>query len=101
MRPLRSSAINREEVFDLKRFVEIFFICLLLCFIGLFFFGGLLLSNIWFVLIFIAFLMAVSISSYIHHDDRIEALEKKLAQLTGEAPPEEATLPEAPDFPTD
>lgn len=75
----------------MKQFLEVFLICLVVCFVTLFFLGGLLLSNIWAIMVFIAFLMAISITAFMHHEDRIEALEKKLAQLQGgnDPPPEE------------
>lgn len=65
----------------MKLFFETFIICLILCFVTLFFLGGLLLSNIWAAMSFIAFLLAIWITTYIRQADRIDALEKMLAQL--------------------
>lgn len=74
----------------MKLFFEAFVICLILCFVTLFFLGGLLLRNIWAAMAFIAFLLAISVTTFMRQADRIDALEKKLAQLqqTNESSPE-------------
>ncbi len=59
-------------------------VCLVLCVITLFFFGGLLFSNIWAVIVFAALLLAILITVLKNLDSKIEELEKKIQQLQNE-----------------
>ena len=66
----------------MKNFFASFLGCLLLCFIVAFFFGGLLMSNIWAILILVALFLAILITAFLSQDARMEELEKKISQLT-------------------
>lgn len=50
--------------------------------VSTFFFAGLLLSNIWAVVVFISFVAAIQITAFMSQEDRIEVLEKKLEEMT-------------------
>lgn len=65
----------------MKDFFAIFIASLILCLIIIFFFGGLLFTNIWAVLILISLLSAIIIKIFNNQDLRIIELEKKIEQL--------------------
>ncbi|MBM4763843.1 hypothetical protein [Bacillus sp. B15-48] len=65
----------------MKEFISTFFVCLVICGIATFFFAGLILSNIWYITILIAFLLAVIITVFINQESRIEELEKKVEEV--------------------
>ncbi|MDD3706216.1 MAG: hypothetical protein PHC45_09180 [Clostridiaceae bacterium] len=63
-------------------FISTFFVCLITCGIFTFLFAGLILSNIWYITIVVAFLLAVAITIYMNQETRIEELEKKMEELS-------------------
>lgn len=65
----------------MKEFIGTFLACIVICWIGAFFFLGLLLENIWALIIFVAFVLAVFITIIIKQETRMEELEKKVEQL--------------------
>ncbi len=65
----------------MKNFISTFFACLVLCVVAAFFFAHLIFTNIWAIVIFVAFLLAVFITAFMNHESRIEELEKKMEQL--------------------
>lgn len=65
----------------MKSFLHNLLICLILCAVGTFFFGYLLLSNIWVLTVFVAFFFAILITIFVSQDARIERLEKEVKQL--------------------
>lgn len=65
----------------MKDFFAIFIASLILCLIIIFFFGGLLFTNIWAILVLISLLSAIIIKIFINLDLRIIELEKKIEQL--------------------
>ncbi len=62
----------------MKEFISTFFICLVICGVATFFFAGLILNNIWAIVIIVAFLLAVLITAFMNQESRIEELEKKM-----------------------
>lgn len=66
----------------MNNFFPNFFLCLILCAVGTFFFGGLLLSNIWCLTVFFALFLAGLITVFSNQESRIEQLEKKVEQLS-------------------
>lgn len=64
----------------MKDFVATFFICLVACIIFTIFFAGLVFSNVWYIIIFAAFLLAILTTLFISQESRIEELEKKMEQ---------------------
>lgn len=66
-----------DEGFKLKEFISTFFICLVVCGIATFF-AGLILNNIWAIIVIVAFLLAVLITAFMNQESRIEDLEKKM-----------------------
>lgn len=72
---------NMEGVDNMKDFFAIFIGSLILCLIVIFFFGGLLFTNIWAVLVLISLISAIVIKAFISQDLRIDELEKKIEQL--------------------
>ena len=65
----------------MKDFFAIFIGSLILCLIVIFFFGGLLFTNIWAILVLISLIAALIIKIFINQDLRINELEKKIEQL--------------------
>lgn len=65
----------------MKEFIGTFLVCIVGCWIAAFFFLGLILENIWALIIFIAFVLAVFITVFMSQESRIEDLEKKVEKL--------------------
>ncbi|MGP4108197.1 hypothetical protein [Virgibacillus sp. L01] len=65
----------------MKEFIGTFLACIVICWIFSFFFLGLIVENIWALIIFIAFFLAVLITVFIKQESRIEELEKKVEKL--------------------
>lgn len=64
-------------------FVTNFFMSIVIVGVFTFFFAGLLFSNIWAMVILIAFVLSMAITAFMSQEDRIEALEKKIELLEG------------------
>ncbi|SDL05626.1 hypothetical protein [Natronincola ferrireducens] len=64
----------------MKGFISTFFACIVICLIATFFFAS-FLDNIWAIIVFIAFLLAVLITVFLNQESRIEELEKKMEKL--------------------
>lgn len=65
----------------MKDFIGTFLACIVMCWLFAFFFFGLIVENIWALIIFIAFVLAVLITIFIKQESRIEELEKKMEEL--------------------
>lgn len=65
----------------MKEFIGVFLACIVICWIFSFFFLGLIVENIWALIIFISFMLAVLITIFIKQESRIEDLEKKVEKL--------------------
>lgn len=65
----------------MKSFLSTFIACLILCVVLMFFFAGFFIGSIWRTVVLIAFLLSLLVTAFMHQDARIEALEKKIAQL--------------------
>lgn len=66
-------------------FIAVFFICLIIGFVGMFFLGSLILENIFGTITFFAFIAAILITSLLNLCDRIEQLEKRLNEIEGKS----------------
>ncbi|MDQ0158303.1 hypothetical protein [Alkalibacillus salilacus] len=66
----------------MKNFIGIFLACIVVTYIFSFFFLGLIVENVWALVIFAAFLLAVFITVFISQESRIEELEKKVEELS-------------------
>lgn len=65
----------------MKDFISTFFACLVVCVVAAFLFAGFFVTNIWAMIIFVAFLLAVLITIFMNQETRIEELEKKMEKL--------------------
>ena len=65
----------------MKEFIGTFLVSIVICWIVAFFFIGLILDNIWALIIFIAFLLAVLITVFMKQESRIEDLEEHVENL--------------------
>lgn len=65
----------------MKDFFSTFLICVVACWIFVFFFLGIILENLWLLIFFIAFVMAAFITIIIKQETRIEELEKKVEKV--------------------
>lgn len=66
----------------MKNFIGTFLASIVVTYIFSFFFLALIVENIWALIIFAAFLLAVFITVFINQESRIEALEKKVKELS-------------------
>lgn len=66
----------------------IFLICLVGCAVFVFFFGSLLFHSFWAIVVFAALLLTLFIKLFLYYEDKIEALEKRIA-LMEKGPPED------------
>lgn len=62
--------------------MSVFFACLFICWIAIFFFADFFFSNIWGIILIIALLFAVLITGFYKQAIRIENLEKKVEDLS-------------------
>lgn len=68
----------------MKEFIGTFLVCVVMCWVGAFFFLGLILENIWVLIILLAFIVAVLITIFMKQESRIDDLEKKVEKLVNE-----------------
>lgn len=66
----------------MKDFIATFLLCLVVCFIGIFFLGGFILTNPWLLITTVAFFLAIAIKLYTEQESRIAALEKALEKIS-------------------
>lgn len=65
----------------MKDFIGTFLACIVICSVLSFFFLYLILGNIWALIIFTAFFLAVLITILLNQQYKIEDLQKKVDQL--------------------
>lgn len=65
----------------MREFIGTLLACIVICWVFIFFFLGLIVENIWALVIFIAFVLALLITILIKQETRIEELEKKMEEL--------------------
>lgn len=65
----------------MKSFFGTFIMCLVLCYVFLFFGGGIILGNIWAALVFVALIITILITIFIHQETKIEELETRIKTL--------------------
>lgn len=65
----------------MKGFFGTFIMCLVLCYVFLFFGGGIILGNIWAALVFVALIITILITIFIHQETKIEELETRIKTL--------------------
>lgn len=65
----------------MKDFLTIFIACFVLSLVIIFFFGGLLFTNIWAIIILISLILSIFIKVFIDQALRIEELDNKIEQL--------------------
>lgn len=65
----------------MKDFLTIFIACFVLILIVLFFFGGLLFTNIWAIIILISLILSILIKTFISLALKVEELEKRIDEI--------------------
>ncbi|MBP1948287.1 hypothetical protein [Virgibacillus litoralis] len=65
----------------MKEFIGIFLAWIVICWIFVFFFLGLIVENIWGLIILISFVLTVFITVFMKQESRFEELEKKMEEL--------------------
>lgn len=73
----------------MKSFLGTFAISLILCYIFLFFGGVLIFENFWAILVFVAFIIAILITAFVHQETKIEELEIRIKTLESQSEPKE------------
>ena len=61
--------------------LTIFLICLVGCAVFAFFFGSLLFHSFWAIVVFAALLLTMFIKLFLYYEDKVEALEKRIALI--------------------
>lgn len=73
----------------MKDFLATFIVCMISCYIFLFFGGALILENIWIIPIFAALFLAILIKAFIHQETKLEELEERIKSMESRGGPEE------------
>jgi hypothetical protein len=73
----------------MKNFLGTFVISLILCYIFLFFGGALIFENIWAIIVFVALIIAILTTIFIHQVIKIEELEARIKTLESRSEPKE------------
>ncbi len=74
----------------MKNFLGTFAISLILCYIFLFFGGILIFENFfWAILVFVALIIAILITVFIHQETKTEELEARIKILEAQSEPKE------------
>lgn len=73
----------------MKSFLGTFAISLILCYIFLFFGGVLIFENFWAILVFVALIIAILITAFVHQETKIEELEARIKILESQSEPKE------------
>ncbi len=73
----------------MKNFLGTFAISLILCYIFLFFGGVLIFENFWAILVFVALIIAILTTVFIHQETKIEELEARIKILESQSKPKE------------
>lgn len=74
----------------MRSFIGTFIICLIVCYLFLFFGGVLIFENIWALIVFAAFSIAILITTFINQEIKIEELEKRMKVLESPKEPKES-----------
>lgn len=69
----------------MKSFLGTFAMSLILCYIFLFFGGVLIFENFWAILVFIALIIAILVTIFIHQETKIEELESRIKILESQS----------------
>ncbi|WP_069999954.1 hypothetical protein [Cellulosilyticum sp. I15G10I2] len=69
----------------MKNFLGTFAISLILCYIFLFFGGVLIFESFWAILVFVALIIAILITVFIHQETKIEELESRIKTLESQS----------------
>ena len=77
--------------------LAIFLICLVGCAVFAFFFGSLLFHSFWAIVVFAALLLTMFIKLSLYYEDKVEALEKRIALIENEKGTPEDTGEEKPE----
>ena len=73
----------------MKNFLGTFVLCLILCYIFLFFGGILIFENFGAILVFVALIITILITVFIHQETKIEELEERIKILESQSEPKE------------
>ena len=73
----------------MKNFLGTFAISLILCYLFLFFGGVLIFENFLGILVFVALIIAILITVFIHQETKIEELESRIEILESQSEPKE------------
>ena len=73
----------------MKNFLGTFAISIILCYIFLFFGGAFIFENFWAVLVFVALIIAILTTVFIHQETKIEELEARIKILEAQCKPKE------------
>jgi|LSQX01.3.fsa_nt_gb uncharacterized membrane protein YciS (DUF1049 family) len=80
-----TSFLWEEEA--MKSFLGTFAICFILCYIFLLFGGALIFENFWAILVFVALIITILTTAFIHQEIKIEELEARIKTLESQSEP--------------
>jgi hypothetical protein len=69
----------------MKNFLGIFAASLMLCYVFLFFGGVLIFENFWAILVFVALIITIVTTVFIHQETKIEELEARIKTLESQS----------------
>ena len=72
---------KKQEEMYMMGCLTIFLICLVGCAVFAFFFGSLLFHSFWAIVVFAALLLTMFIKLFLYYEDKVEALEKRIALI--------------------
>ncbi|AET67835.1 hypothetical protein Desor_2233 [Desulfosporosinus orientis DSM 765] len=73
----------------MKNFLGTFVISLILCYIFLFFGGALIFENFWAIIVFVALIITILTTVFIHQEIKIEELEARIKTFESQIEPKE------------
>lgn len=73
----------------MKNFLGTFALSLIICYIFLFFGGVLIFENFWAILVFVALIITILITIFMHQETKIEELEARIKTLESQSEPKE------------
>ena len=79
--------------------LTIFLICLVGCAVFAFFFGSLLFHSFWAIVVFVALLLTMFIKLFLYYEDKVEALEKRIALIEKGTPEDTGKEKEEKEMP--
>ncbi len=90
---------KKQEEMYMMGCLTIFLICLVGCAVFAFFLGSLLFHSFWAIVVFAALLLTMFIKLFLYYEDKVEALEKRIALIEKGTPEDTGKEKEEKEMP--